>query len=135
MKRAAVLTAGLVGILVLPAIRSRDSFPLSTYPMYASARGREATFSTVVGVDSDGKVRRLSMQQIARTDDPLITHQRVRDEIRGGRAGELCIDVAAQVTSEEIVAVEVVEERHDIVLPVEERSSQLARVVHARCAA
>ena len=57
------LVVAVVGTLVLisPSLRNHDSFPLSTYPIYASARTREATFVTAHGEGADGSARRLSI--------------------------------------------------------------------------
>ena len=64
--RLAVVVVG-AAVLISPALRDHDSFPLSTYPVYASARAREATFVTAQGRRVDGSVQRLSMEVIART--------------------------------------------------------------------
>ena len=62
----------MVVLVVSPAMRNRDSFPLSTYPIYAHSRGRLVTFDTVEGVVAGGEIERLSLEAIAQTDDPLI---------------------------------------------------------------
>ena len=41
--RSMVIVAVLVA-LVAPVLANRDSFPLSTYPMYARTRGAEVSF-------------------------------------------------------------------------------------------
>jgi hypothetical protein len=111
-----------VALLVSPAIRSRDSFPLSTYPMYAADRGRIASLSTVIGrTDVGDEVIRLTPQLIARTDDPLIAESSVRSAISGGRAAQWCATVAGRVTRSKldrlrpVTRVEVVRERVDVV--------------------
>ena len=58
--------------------------------------------------------RRLSMDVIARTDDPLIAASRVADAVAAGRADELCAEIAGRAPSD-VVAVIVVRERHDVV--------------------
>jgi hypothetical protein len=130
----------LVVIAVLAAVasstlRDRDSFPLSTYPMYATARGEIVDLATAVGFDATGIELRLSMATIAETDDPLIAESRVDRAIAAGRAGELCAEIAARAHGRGVVTVEVVEERHDVVARTEGRASLLERTVHARCAA
>jgi hypothetical protein len=113
------------------ALRDHDSFPLSTYPVYASARASTITLSTAVGVVSDGRVVRLSPELIARSDDPLIAESLVGNAITAGRSDALCAEIAARVPTD-VVAVEVVQERHDVA----RRGlgdTLLGRVPHARC--
>jgi hypothetical protein len=130
LRRGVVI--GTLAVVVSPALRDRDSYPLSTYPMYAGARGRHAALATAVGVDVDGATHRLSLATIARTDDPLIAESLVATAIRADRAGELCAEIARRVSGD-AVAVEVVEERHDVVERAAGRPSLGARTVHARC--
>lgn len=128
------LVAVAVGIVVLisPALRDHDSFPLSTYPIYATARPREATFVTAHGQRADGSVHRLSIDEIARTDDPLIASSRVADAVAAGRAAELCAEIAARAPSD-LVAVVVVRERHDVVDGARREESLLHSEQLARC--
>ena len=128
------LVAVAVGIVVLisPALRDHDSFPLSTYPIYATARPREATFVTAHGQRADGSVRRLSIDEIARTDDPLIASSRVADAVAAGLADELCAEIAARAPSD-LVAVVVVRERHDVVDGARREESLLHSEQLARC--
>jgi hypothetical protein len=127
----AVLVA--TGVLISPALRDHDSFPLSTYPIYASARPREATFVTARGVQTDGSVHRLSIEVIARTDDPLIAASRVDDAVAAGRVDELCAEIATRAPSN-LVAVVVVRERHDVVDGARGEASLLQSEQLARCA-
>ncbi len=122
-----------VAVLVSPAIRDHDSFPLSTYPVYASARSRDATFVTAQGQRADGSARRLSIDVIARTDDPLIAASRVADAVAAGRADELCAEIAGRAPSD-VVAVIVVRERHDVVDGARGEDSLLSREQLSRCA-
>lgn len=121
-----------IAVLVSPALRDRDSFPLSTYPVYASARAREATFVTAHGQRADGSARRLSIDVIARTDDPLIAASRVGDAVAAGRADQLCAEIAARAPSD-LVAIVVVRERHDVVDGARGEDSLLNREQLARC--
>ena len=127
-----VVTVVVVAAVVAPALRHVDSYPLSTYPMYASARPSRATFATAVGIAA-GEVRRLPIDVIARTDDPLIAQARVQAAIDGGAAAALCAEIAARAPAG-FEAVEVVSEAHDSVDLVAGRPSLLDRTVHARCA-
>ena len=127
------MVVAAVAVLVSPALRDHDSFPLSTYPVYASARSREATFVTAQGQRADGSARRLSIDVIARTDDPLIAASRVADAVASGRADELCAEIAGRVSSD-VVAVVVVRERHDVVDGARGEDSLLSREQLSRCA-
>ena len=122
----------VLAALVLPAVRNRDSFPLSTYPMYAGTRDAVETLPTVIGLDRSGEARRLSSTTVARTDDPLIATSLLRTAIRTDRADALCAEIAARAP-EGTVTVEVVEERLDLVARVQGDDAVLDRLVHARC--
>jgi len=127
-----LLTVAVVAALLLPVVRDHDSFPLSTYPMYAHNRDRDVAFATVVGVTADERVVRLGLTTIADSDDALEAASLVRDEVRSGRADDLCRQVAARV-DEQAVRVEVVTETHDAVAHTRGDPSLLAREVHATC--
>ena len=127
-----VVLAVLLAVLS-PAVRGRDSFPLSTYPMYAETRGEVVSISTAVGVDATGHRRPLSLRAIAATDDPLIAESTVDDAIRGGRADALCALIAGRV-GPDVTRVEVVDERHDVVARALGRPSLVHRSVRASCA-
>ena len=115
-----------------PAVRDRDSFPLSTYPIYASTRPRTATFATAFGENADGSERRLAMSVIAATDDPLIAESRVADAIAAGQADELCEQIARRAPTGVAVVV-VTSELHDVVEAARGADSLLSRTIHARC--
>ena len=128
------LVALAIGVCVLisPALRGHDSFPLSTYPVYAASRPREATFVTAQGRLVDGSVQRLSMGVIARTDDPLIAASRLATAVAAGRVDELCAEIAARAPGE-VVVVEVLRERHDVVAGAQGEDSLLHGAQLARC--
>jgi hypothetical protein len=130
LRRLAVVAA--VAAVVSPAIRDRDSFPLSTYPVYASVRPRTATLDTAFGVDGDGRERRLSMAVIAATDDPLIAASRVSDAVRSGTSGVLCRLIASRAP-DGLIEIVVVGETHDVVDSARGDDSLVSRTVHARC--
>lgn len=131
-RRRWLITAVVLAAVVSPALRDRDSFPLSTYPMYASARPEVVAFPIVVGYDAGGDQVRLSLQVVARTDDALIGQARVRGAIDDGEADGLCAEVAARAP-DTVERVEVVTERHDVVDLAAGRVAPLDRDVHASC--
>ncbi len=125
----------VVAVLVLPVARNVDGFPLSTYPMYSSARPAEVFFVTAHGVDRAGEVVRLDIDTIGATDDPLIASGELRAAIRAGQAPARCREIAARVDADDAVRVEIVTERHDVIAHTLDRPSVLDRVVHASCLA
>ncbi len=134
-------TIAAVVSLFIPVALDRDSFPLSTYPMYSRARPSEVAFVTAVGVGSTGEVQRLSLGLIGDSDDPLIVAGELRAAVADGRAEQRCTEIADRLDSARpndvaagrSVAVEVVTERHDVIAQVAGRPSEIDRVVHARC--
>jgi hypothetical protein len=138
-RRARILvTAGVVGALVAPVVLDADGFPLSTYPMYSSARGAEVTLATAQAVDADGATSPLSLGVIGDSDDPLVVAGELRDAIRDGRAEDRCRGIAERAARWDglpagTAAIEVATERHDVVVQVEGGDSLVDRTVHARC--
>ncbi len=132
------MTAIVAAALVAPVVLDRDGFPLSTYPMYSSARGEEVTLATAQAVDSEGAPSTLTLAVIGESDDPLVVAGELRDAIRDGRASQRCIAIAERAVewgglAPATVAIEVVTERHDVVAQVEGGDSLVDRTVHARC--
>jgi hypothetical protein len=127
-----LVTALVLLAVVSPVVRDRDSFPLSTYPMYATARPEIVAFSTVAGYEAGGQRVRLSLQTISRTDDALIGQARIDQAIDGGTADELCAEVAGR-TSDAVARIEVATERHDVVDLAAGHESLVDRDVHASC--
>lgn len=138
-RRARILiTAGVVAALLAPVALDRDSFPLSTYPMYSRARGQAVVFATAQAVDENGNTTTLTLEVIGDSDDPLIVAGELRDAIRDDRADERCEEIARRAAAwsglaEERATIEVVTERHDVVVQVEGGDSLLERTVHASC--
>ena len=104
----AAISLIVVAVLLVPAVTGADDFPISTQPMYADVRPERESFVTARGVDGSGATVALSMRQIARTDDPLIARQRLRDAAaQGPEALDVaCQDIANRVP--EVVEVEIV---------------------------
>lgn len=135
-----VVTATVLAALVGPVVFDRDSFPLSTYPMYARTRTSQSTFVTAYGIDDDGRTLRLSPTIIGDSDDPLIVAGELRAAVREGRSEQRCSEIADRAGSIDdlaavgLVAVEVVSERHDTVERTAGRSSLIDRHVVVTCA-
>ena len=129
-----LVTLAVVGALVAPVVANHDSFPLSTYPMYSRTRPTEVDIVTAVGMGPGGDDVRLSIRVLADTDDPLIAESRLRAAARGGASAsaEMCEEIAAR-SGEDVVAVRLVTERHDVVRRASGEDSQLAVEIHAEC--
>jgi hypothetical protein len=136
---AIVVGLALALAVVSPALRPspRDSFPLSTYPMFS--RGRPDTDLSLVqalGVRPDGARFPLPPRITADTYEVLQSMVVLDRAVREGRAGGLCEAIAARAraaASEDVAAVEIATSRFDVVRYFEEAPRPLARVVHARC--
>jgi hypothetical protein len=124
--------AGVLAAVLSPLVTDRDSFPLSTYPMYAGLGPRLDRFRTVVSVDAGGALHTLSLSTVARTDDPLIAESLLDQAVRDGQVDALCIEVAARVGSD-AVSVEVVDELHDVVAKAQGKPSLRERAILASC--
>lgn len=137
----ALATGAVVVALVVPVALDHDSFPLSTYPMYSQARSDRVTLPTALGIAADGTASRLSLGLIGDSDDPLVVAGELREAIARGTDDERCEEIARRVdaqgaispTGGRIVAVEVVLERHDVVLQAIDDPPPLRREVVARC--
>ena len=129
---AAGVTVVVVG--AVPLVLDRDSFPLSTFPMFAADIDATQSVDTAVAVRSDGSVERLSPADIGGTTVVNQAASVVTTAIVGGRARELCADIAGRVGGGgDRVAVEVVTERYDAVRWFDGDRTPVSRVVHARC--
>ena len=131
--------------LAIPVVLDRDSFPLSTFPMYARTRSSEVALVTAQGVGGDGRIVALSLETIGASDDPLVVAGELRADVRLARADDRCRTIADRLEALDpdavdlvdpdarIESVQVVTERHDVVEAVDGGRSLRERVVHARC--
>jgi len=130
-----VALACVVVVGGVPVALNRDSFPLSTFPMFASQRTSSETVDTAVAVNGT-QVWRLDPERIAGTDEVIQAAATVSDAIGAGTADRLCAEIAQRVSSSgprEANAVEVVTERYDSVKWFAGDRTVLGRVVHAHC--
>ena len=128
-----IVTSLVAAAMLAPVALDRDSFPLSTYPMYSRLRSNEVSLATAQGIDDGEQSHPLSLQAIGASDDPLIVAGELRAAISDGRSDDRCREIAARVSGDGYVAVEVVIERHDVVDQASGHASLLSRTVHARC--
>ena len=129
-----LLLVGVIAVGVMsPLARDPhdDSFPLSTYPMFAANRGNEHWIPTVVEVRVGGGTTRLTPELIAGTDEVVLASVTVERAVRNGQAEDLCREVAGRLGSGRYARVQ--SERHDVVDLVANGAMPLAVEVHAEC--
>lgn len=120
-------------LLVLsPLLRepTNDTYPLSTYPMFASDRGAVHSIATAVELTDSGYVR-LSPKLIAGTDEAVLAAVTVKQAVRRGEAEILCAEILERLGADR--QVEVRSETLDVVALSVEGSAPFTTNVHARC--
>jgi len=114
---ALLVSALLIGATVWPALRDppRDSFPLSTYPMFSSLRERP-WIDVIVGFDAAGREHRIGPELVANAE-VMQAAQTISKAIRRKQARSLCEQVAARVADSlahgEVVRLEVQSRQFD----------------------
>ena len=131
LRLALVTLAALVVLSPLARDPKSDTYPLSTYPMFASNRGEEHRIATVVEVLPDGTTGRLSPELIAGTDELVLTAVTVGRSVRGGQAETLCREVAVRLGPGRIARVQT--ERHNVIALIADDALPLAIEIHAEC--
>lgn len=128
-----LLLAVAAALVLGPMVRDPrdDSYPLSTYPMFATDRGDRHEIATVVEVLDDGAIARLSPETIAGTDEVVLTAVTVDRALRAGDAAALCVEVASRLGPGRRVRVQ--SETHDIVELVAAGTAPSAVEIHAEC--
>jgi hypothetical protein len=130
----AYAAAAIASVAVLaPAVRDRDGFPLSTYPMFSYDRGRVADIDTAVGIDRDGRTRRLSPELIAGGSEVIHAAATVSKSISRGDSLELCGEIAARARERDFASIEVVTERYDVIDWFDGDEQPINVTVHAHC--
>ena len=137
---AALVGLVLVGVTAMPLARSRDydSFPWSSYPMFAHHRDDSTgTIGHVVAVSDDGRRRRPIPPPFVATDEVMQAMMTVALAIRRGRAGELCRAAAARIAPDpawaEFTWLEVAVDRYDALAYFDGDRRPLDRDPIARC--
>ena len=97
--RAYLISVVLAGAVALPQVGlvQDDSFPVSTYPMFAARRTAEVTISHAVAVDVDGTRRAVSPGAVANLE-VMQAFETVRQAVRQGPAAtqRLCERIATR---------------------------------------
>ena len=134
--RARTAAIVLAAIVAAPALVSSgyDSFPFSTYPMFARDRARVASVSTVVVRDEDGNTERLSSGLIGGTQEPMLAMEAVSKAIDRDEADAFCHEVAGRAARSGIHGIlEVVDEAYDTLDWFSGDHAPIRRVVRATC--
>ncbi|WP_106089598.1 hypothetical protein [Enhygromyxa salina] len=99
------LSFGVALAMLSPVLRQPplDGFPLSTYPMFSTARPAISEFPTLLGVTSSGEREVLSPALISGDPWAILAFETVRTAKRGGkrRRRALCEAVAARVADDD----------------------------------
>ena len=119
---AALASLALCAAVLAPAVRApdNDSFPLSTYPMFAAPRPRELTMASARGVTRDGRPRTLSPAHVG-TGEVMQAFATIQRAAAAGpdERSALCAAIAARVAGDaelaDVVAVELVSGSYDAV--------------------
>lgn len=121
-------------MVLSPVVRepTNDTYPLSTYPMFARDRGAIHTIATAVERRDDGSVSRLSPELIAGTDEVILAAVTAARSVAGGAAAELCAEIAARLGPGR--RVEVRRETVDVVALIAADAPPLRVEIEASCA-
>jgi len=119
---AALASIALCAAVLAPAVRAPDddSFPLSTYPMFAAPRPRELAMVSARGVARDGQPRTLSPAHVG-TGEVMQAFATIQRAAAAGpdERSALCAAIAARVAGDadlaDVVAVEIVSGAYDAV--------------------
>lgn len=130
---------GLVLLTVSPALRDAragDSYPLSTYPMFAAARERPLVYFAE-GVTASGNEVRLEPALLG-SDEVMQAAATVRRAVQAGgqRPRELCRQIAARIAKRgepEVKRVRLVDARFDPVAYFVDGPEPSEKNVHAQC--
>jgi hypothetical protein len=134
--RAYLVTATLLVWALSPLRTERDSFPHSTYPMFATTPPAARTVQVAHGLDADGRIRRLSPAVIGGSAEIVHAYSTLRRAAGDGDSARLCTEIATRVARSgpsDVRTVVVAEERHDLVASLVDGLEPLDRTEHARC--
>ena len=132
MIEALLVSLAFVAAALWPALRDppRDSFPLSTYPMFSTHR-KTSWIHVIVGFDEAGGQRRIPPTLVANLE-VMQAAETIRQAIRRRRADDLCREVAVRVAEDpdfsELTRLEVQSRRFD---PLTYFASEAGRIPQA----
>jgi hypothetical protein len=129
-----VIGLGATALVLSPLVSgAADSFPISTFPMFASPRGQPVLYA-VIGRAADGSERRLEPTLVG-SKEVLQAKVLIERSVEGGKAtlAELCHATAARIAATPSVgalgSVEIVSRRYD---PIKYFSSGPAPIEQTR---
>jgi hypothetical protein len=132
--RGTVVSIAVIAVVLTPLARdpiAGDSFPLSTYPMFAFERRLRETFTYAVGRTASGERRTIEPGHVANHEVMQAYMALTRTPAR-----TLCPQIAARVAAdadlEEVVTVEIVRATHDAVALLVRGERGAEKVLH-RC--
>lgn len=134
-----VFAVALLAAVAWPAVRGpeHDSFPFSSYPMFARPRPPVVQLVTAVAIGRDGAERRLGPSTIGGTPEPVHASVVLGRAVATGRGDVFCAEVAARLAAgddgREAVAVELVRLTIDLIGWYADKREPDARDVLARC--
>jgi hypothetical protein len=130
--------AALIVTMLLPLLGDPrgDSFPLSTYPMFAGRASSEATIPHAVLVSAGGARTVLPPEAVA-NDEVVQAYETLRQAVRQGpeATARLCARAAEWQAGrgDDAGRVEIVSDTYDAVAYFEGDDKPLATTVHASC--
>jgi hypothetical protein len=115
--RAYAMTLLLAGLVASPLFGAfpGDSFPVSTYPMFASARSTEVVMPHAIAITTSGEERRVRPREVA-NDEVIQAFETIRQAIRQGQEAidQLCGHIARNVAHHgDVVMVQIVTSHYD----------------------
>ncbi|GJM39419.1 MAG: hypothetical protein DHS20C19_27860 [Acidimicrobiales bacterium] len=133
-QRTRLLASAIAAVVVLsPLLRepTSDTYPLSTYPMFAGDRGAVHQIATAVERLPGGGIARLSPDLIAGTDEVILAAVTVQRALASGEGDALCGEIAARLGAGRTV--EVRRETVDVVAVIADDAAPLHVEVEATC--
>ncbi len=135
-----VVSALFLGAVLYPLQTDppRDSFPLSTFPMFSKARPAFISIGHVMGVGADGQLRPLPPAIVA-SGEVLQAKVAIRSTIQRGRRAtrELCSQVQRRVAEDSDLSwvqwVEVRTDRYQVAGYFSGARKPVSTQEHARC--
>ena len=132
VRRLAPLIAAMVVLFPLVHDPRHDSYPLSTYPMFAPDRGAVLNIDTVVLVDAEGEIHRLDPNTISGTDEIVTASVVVVKAIQRGDSDLLCQEVADRI-GDPSATIEVRTEQVNTIDVVDHHADPISVTVWSEC--
>jgi hypothetical protein len=127
-----------LGAVVSPMLAARDSFPLSTYPMFAHTRPSVVDIDHLVAIDAQGGRRIVPPSLVAR-GEVLQAKAMIDGTVQRGRRATalLCREVAARLAQDaawaDMRTLEVRRDSFDVLGYFSGQREPQSSRVHARC--